>query len=142
MREANPHIHGGRVENHFRKSSFPNSLGRDLNLNLPILGSLAQHQTSALANYATEAGEYKLQTGPPLGVCKRCGRTGLCDLGGWAPCFLIHVLERAVTQKLSTHKMKSLFKKFLSFEETHGTPELVTNVRQLALNYVEASTGT
>nr|CAD7403211.1 unnamed protein product [Timema cristinae] len=53
-----------------------------------------------------------------------------------------HVLERAVAQKLSTHKMKSLFKKFLSFEETHGTPELVTNVRQLALNYVEASTGT
>nr|CAD7569238.1 unnamed protein product [Timema californicum] len=79
---------------------------------------------------------------PPSGVCKWCSRTGLCNLGGWAPLFLRHVLERAVTQKLSTHKMKSLFKKFLSFEETHGTPELVTNVRQLALNYVEASTGT
>nr|CAD7439697.1 unnamed protein product [Timema bartmani] len=27
---------------------------RDLNLDLPVLGSLAQHETSALANYATE----------------------------------------------------------------------------------------
>nr|CAD7406474.1 unnamed protein product [Timema cristinae] len=32
-------------------SSLPN---RDLNLNLPVLGSLAQHDTSTLANYATE----------------------------------------------------------------------------------------
>nr|CAD7439881.1 unnamed protein product [Timema bartmani] len=79
---------------------------------------------------------------PPLGVCKRCGRTETRNLGGWAPPFLRHVLERAVAQKLSTHKMKSLFKKFLSFEEAHGTPELVTKVRQLALDYVEASTGT
>nr|CAD7437862.1 unnamed protein product [Timema bartmani] len=29
---------------------------RDLNLDNPVLGSLAQHETSALANYATEAG--------------------------------------------------------------------------------------
>nr|CAD7433418.1 unnamed protein product [Timema monikensis] len=35
----------------------PSSPERDLNLNLPILGSLAQHATRAIANYATEAGE-------------------------------------------------------------------------------------
>nr|CAD7601377.1 unnamed protein product [Timema genevievae] len=29
---------------------------RDSNLDLPILGSLSQHDTSALSNYATEAG--------------------------------------------------------------------------------------
>ncbi|CAG2053829.1 unnamed protein product [Timema podura] len=32
------------------------SPNRDSNLNLPVLGSQAQHKTSALANYATESG--------------------------------------------------------------------------------------
>ncbi|CAG2061705.1 unnamed protein product, partial [Timema podura] len=35
--------------------NHPSSLNRDLNLNLPVLGSLAQYESSALANYATEA---------------------------------------------------------------------------------------
>nr|CAD7195954.1 unnamed protein product [Timema douglasi] len=34
------------------KKNHPSSPGRDLNLDLPILGSLALHETSALANYA------------------------------------------------------------------------------------------
>nr|CAD7458845.1 unnamed protein product [Timema tahoe] len=38
----------------FRKTT-PSSPDRDSNLNLPVLGSLAQHESSALANYATEA---------------------------------------------------------------------------------------
>nr|CAD7568447.1 unnamed protein product [Timema californicum] len=33
----------------------PSSAKRDLNLNLPVLGSLAQHETSPLANYTTES---------------------------------------------------------------------------------------
>nr|CAD7397968.1 unnamed protein product [Timema poppensis] len=33
----------------------------DLNLNLPILGSQAQHETITLANYTTEAGEKPYQ---------------------------------------------------------------------------------
>nr|CAD7568983.1 unnamed protein product [Timema californicum] len=43
-----------RVENNIGKttSSSPN---QDSNLNFPVLGSLPQHETSALANYATEA---------------------------------------------------------------------------------------
>nr|CAD7397878.1 unnamed protein product [Timema poppensis] len=42
-----------RVENNIGKttSSSPN---QDSNLNFPVLGSLAQHETSALANYASE----------------------------------------------------------------------------------------
>nr|CAD7598346.1 unnamed protein product [Timema genevievae] len=54
--------------------SFPHTLedgeaisrspDRDPNLNLPVLGSLAQHKTSALANYATEGG-WKTILGKP-----------------------------------------------------------------------------
>nr|CAD7439916.1 unnamed protein product [Timema bartmani] len=55
LKELNQHLRGGRVENHLGKTS-PSSSDRDLNLNLPIQGSLAQRKTSTLANYATEAG--------------------------------------------------------------------------------------
>nr|CAD7258682.1 unnamed protein product [Timema shepardi] len=37
------------------RKTTPNSFDRDLNLDLPILGSLPQHEPSALANLATEA---------------------------------------------------------------------------------------
>nr|CAD7425530.1 unnamed protein product [Timema monikensis] len=43
----------GRVENHLGSPPVPPK--RDLNLDLPDLGSLAQHESSALANYATKA---------------------------------------------------------------------------------------
>ncbi|CAG2063614.1 unnamed protein product, partial [Timema podura] len=42
------------MENHLGKTS--SSPERDLNLDLPILDNIFQHETSALANYATEAG--------------------------------------------------------------------------------------
>jgi rRNA biogenesis protein RRP5 len=45
-----------------------------------------------------------------------------------------------VAQKLPARKMKSLFAKFLQFEERHGTPEGVEQVRQMAIRYVEAVT--
>jgi hypothetical protein len=37
--------------------------------------------------------------------------------------------------------MKSLFAKFLRFEEQHGTPEGVEKVRQMAISYVETTAG-
>nr|CAD7397292.1 unnamed protein product [Timema poppensis] len=43
----------GRVENYLGKTT-PSSPDRDSNLDLPILGSQAQHKTSALTNYTTE----------------------------------------------------------------------------------------
>ncbi|XP_067012114.2 protein RRP5 homolog [Anabrus simplex] len=50
------------------------------------------------------------------------------------------VLERAVVQKLPARKMKVLFKKFLQFEEQHGTPEGAEKVRLMALEYVNSAT--
>nr|CAD7193990.1 unnamed protein product [Timema douglasi] len=57
LEEVNPHLRGGRVENYLGKTT-PSSSDRDSNLDLPVLSSRAQHKTSALANYATEAGIY------------------------------------------------------------------------------------
>nr|CAD7592241.1 unnamed protein product [Timema genevievae] len=45
----------------------PSSPEQDLNIDLPVLGSPAQHETSALANYSTEAGALKLSTS--VAVC-------------------------------------------------------------------------
>nr|CAD7574582.1 unnamed protein product [Timema californicum] len=42
LEEVNPHLRGGRVENHLGKTS-PSSPNRDSNLDLPVLGSRAQH---------------------------------------------------------------------------------------------------
>lgn len=47
------------------------------------------------------------------------------------------VLERAVVQTLPPRKMRSLFKKFINFEEQHGTQEDVARVQQMAVEYVE-----
>nr|CAD7447663.1 unnamed protein product [Timema bartmani] len=44
----------GRGEKHLGKIT-PSSPDRDLNLDLPVFGSVAQHKTRAMANYATEA---------------------------------------------------------------------------------------
>nr|CAD7399739.1 unnamed protein product [Timema cristinae] len=42
LEEVNPHLRGGRVENHLGKTT-PSSPNRDLNLDLPVLGGRAQH---------------------------------------------------------------------------------------------------
>nr|CAD7396858.1 unnamed protein product [Timema poppensis] len=42
LEEVNPHLRGGRVENHLGKTS-PSSPDRDSNLDLPVLSSRAQH---------------------------------------------------------------------------------------------------
>ncbi|CAG2053116.1 unnamed protein product [Timema podura] len=42
MEEVNPHLRGGRVENHLGKTT-PSSPDRDSNLDLPVLGGRAQH---------------------------------------------------------------------------------------------------
>ncbi|EZA53869.1 RRP5-like protein [Ooceraea biroi] len=47
------------------------------------------------------------------------------------------VLERACVQTLPAKKMKTLFKKFMSFEEKYGTPESVSRVQEMATDYVE-----
>nr|CAD7603173.1 unnamed protein product [Timema genevievae] len=42
IEEVNPHLRGGRVENHLGKTTL-SSPDRDSNLDFPILGSRAQH---------------------------------------------------------------------------------------------------
>nr|CAD7571403.1 unnamed protein product [Timema californicum] len=51
LKKVNPHSSVVRVENHLGKTT-PCSPDRDLNINLPALVSLAQHETSALDNYS------------------------------------------------------------------------------------------
>ncbi|CAG2056041.1 unnamed protein product [Timema podura] len=53
IEEVNPHLHGRRMENHIGKTT-PSSPERDSNTDLPVLGNLAQHISSALANHATK----------------------------------------------------------------------------------------
>ncbi|XP_071562624.1 rRNA biogenesis protein RRP5 [Temnothorax nylanderi] len=50
------------------------------------------------------------------------------------------VLERACVQTLPPRKMKTLFTKFINFEEKYGTAEAVARVRQMAADYVEKHT--
>nr|CAD7199341.1 unnamed protein product [Timema douglasi] len=91
LEEVNPHLRGGRVENHLGKTT-PSSPDRDSNLDLPVLSSRAKHDkrekpppvhpteirtsisassavelntTSALANYATEAGDLSFNLEQP-----------------------------------------------------------------------------
>nr|CAD7395121.1 unnamed protein product [Timema poppensis] len=42
LEDVNPHLRGGRVENHLGKTT-PSSPDRDSNLDLPVLSSRAQH---------------------------------------------------------------------------------------------------
>nr|CAD7405355.1 unnamed protein product [Timema poppensis] len=46
LEEVNPHLRGGRVANHLGKTT-PSSPDRDSNLDLPVLGSRAQHDKCA-----------------------------------------------------------------------------------------------
>ena len=52
--------------------------------------------------------------------------------------FLYRALYQRVTSlKLSARKMKFFFKKYLEFEELHGTETLVAEVKKKALDFVE-----
>nr|CAD7401398.1 unnamed protein product [Timema cristinae] len=57
LEEVNPHLRGGRVENHLGKKTS-SSPDRDLNLNLPVLSSRAQHdkRKTAPASVQTRTG--------------------------------------------------------------------------------------
>nr|CAD7259727.1 unnamed protein product [Timema shepardi] len=44
LEEMNPHLHGGMVKNHLGKTT-PSSPDRDSNLDLPVLGGRAQHDS-------------------------------------------------------------------------------------------------
>nr|CAD7430346.1 unnamed protein product [Timema monikensis] len=54
LEEVNQDFHRGKVENHLGETT-PSSPKQDSNLDIPVLGSLAQHKTSVLTNYTTKA---------------------------------------------------------------------------------------
>nr|CAD7568827.1 unnamed protein product [Timema californicum] len=56
LEEVNPHLRGGRVENHLGKTT-DNSPGRDSNLDLPVLNSRAQHDKRSI--FPTHQGQLK-----------------------------------------------------------------------------------
>ena len=47
------------------------------------------------------------------------------------------VLNRAATLSLGAAKMRTIFKKFLAFEKTHGSGEEVEAVKTMAAQFVE-----
>uniref|UniRef100_A0A182JRJ6 S1 motif domain-containing protein n=1 Tax=Anopheles christyi TaxID=43041 RepID=A0A182JRJ6_9DIPT len=48
------------------------------------------------------------------------------------------ILERAIMQRLPMKNMKTLYTKYVNFEEKHGDRERVRRVKQLAAEYVQA----
>lgn len=52
------------------------------------------------------------------------------------------IYERAIHLKLSTKKMKFMFKRYLEFEQKHGSRVDVEAVKEKARAYVEARTET
>nr|CAD7197517.1 unnamed protein product [Timema douglasi] len=64
--EVNPHLRGGRVENHLGKTA-PSSPDQDSNLISPS-SAVELNTTNALANYATEAAPPGAQTGTLVSV--------------------------------------------------------------------------
>nr|CAD7587210.1 unnamed protein product [Timema genevievae] len=53
--EVYPHVREGRVKNHLVKTTL-STIDRNSNLNLPVIGSLVQQESSALDHAATEVG--------------------------------------------------------------------------------------
>lgn len=49
-----------------------------------------------------------------------------------------NLFERMITTKTSTQNMKTIFKKFLAFEVTFGTPSQQNSVRDRARDYVNS----
>ncbi|XP_076345975.1 ribosomal RNA Processing 5 isoform X2 [Tachypleus tridentatus] len=49
-----------------------------------------------------------------------------------------HIFERVTSLKLSAKKMKFFFKRYLDFEKQYGSEEMVNQVKQKALDYVES----
>nr|CAD7396149.1 unnamed protein product [Timema poppensis] len=65
LEEVNPHLRGGRVENHLGKTT-PSSPDRDSNLDLPVLSSRTQHDkhVSQLRHRGGESGKQSEKNHP------------------------------------------------------------------------------
>lgn len=52
------------------------------------------------------------------------------------------VFERVIHLNMSAKKIKFFFKKYLEFEQKHGTEETVHSVKEKAVDYVESKVDT
>lgn len=52
--------------------------------------------------------------------------------------FCRSVLDRAIIQKLAMRKIKSLYQKYIEFEEKYGTSNNVKNLKARAAEYVKS----
>nr|CAD7427680.1 unnamed protein product [Timema monikensis] len=65
LEEVNPHLRGGRVENHLGKTT-PSSPNRDSNLDLPVLSSRAQHD-ERVSQLRHRGGRFRCKINVPRG---------------------------------------------------------------------------
>nr|CAD7575918.1 unnamed protein product [Timema californicum] len=65
LEEVNPHLRGGRVENHLGKTTPPD---RDSNLELPVLSSRAQHDKRVAQFMKSAGGEASSRNGQKLAL--------------------------------------------------------------------------
>nr|CAD7573026.1 unnamed protein product [Timema californicum] len=82
LKEVNPHLRGGRVENHLGKTP-PSSPDRDSNLDLPVLSSRAQHNkrlANALVVLSSTAEDGKIEVRISVGVAGTVGAIVTCPL--------------------------------------------------------------
>nr|CAD7431464.1 unnamed protein product [Timema monikensis] len=81
LEEVNPHLRGGRVENHLGKTT-PSSPDRDSNLDLPVLNSRAQHDKRRFLGHSDFTSSSKsVSIGGGYVGDSDAGYTG--DSGGW-----------------------------------------------------------
>nr|CAD7398715.1 unnamed protein product [Timema cristinae] len=82
LEEVNPNLRGGRVEDHLGKTS-PSSPDRDLNLDLPVLSSRAQHDKRlnlsgyALSKHRQRMEQVQRNLAPRLFHRQCCKRSGV-----------------------------------------------------------------
>nr|CAD7574987.1 unnamed protein product [Timema californicum] len=76
LEEVNPHLRGGRVENHLGKTT-PSSPDRDSNLDLPVLSSRAQQDKRPPEGHYTGQGAGGIRGKPPEGHYTGQGAGGI-----------------------------------------------------------------
>nr|CAD7432592.1 unnamed protein product [Timema monikensis] len=102
LEELNPHLHGGRVENHLGTPSSPD---QDSNLDLPVLSSRAQHDKRVIQlAWIPMVCQLNQQSTTVYTGCSRCNKPLLrsgwicdrCHSSECASCSVCHKVVRGM----------------------------------------------